>query len=57
MTASDLHWVVDKDTNFLVHVKETYGNIYQLRVPKYAISSLFRSSSLTLERISNTEVI
>jgi hypothetical protein len=30
MTASELHWVVDKDTNFLVQVKETYGEKYQL---------------------------
>jgi hypothetical protein len=30
MTASDLHWVVDKDTKFLVQVKETYGGKYQL---------------------------
>jgi len=33
-TASDLHWVVDEDIDFLVQVKETYGNKYQLRVVK-----------------------
>jgi hypothetical protein len=57
MTASDFYWVVGKDTNFLVQVKETYGNKYQLRVLKYAIFCIFRKSSLILERISKAEDI
>jgi len=58
MTASDLPWVVGKTTNFPVRVKEIYGakNIL-LRVLKYAIFSIFRKSSLILERISKAEVI